>query len=46
MNFTYTKKVTDLIEQLTVFMDKYIYQTIRLTGIISKQQTIYGNNLP
>ena len=25
MNFTYTKKVTDLIEQLTVFMDKHIY---------------------
>jgi acyl-CoA dehydrogenase len=25
MNFTYTKKVTDLMEQLTVFMDKHIY---------------------
>jgi acyl-CoA dehydrogenase len=25
MDFTYTKKVTDLIERLTIFMDKHIY---------------------
>ena len=25
MNFTYTKKVTDLIERLTNFMDKHIH---------------------